>query len=601
MDVADIPELRHVEKVWNDLKKVSHTEKISNGHLDRMRSVVICLEDFVSQCDDSRNDLKVAVSRLLASARLMREDFQSRQTRQQRREEEADEAAAIKPEAESSVAVSVSNEKEGRSDVEEDDAADVVEVEAEQLKGDEGAQHKQTKNESAKDEADKREVFARSSAEKEHKPLQLSITITKATPSPASNADTARLLSEDKPKPISPMPSVSSAETEAEKEPASAASCSSPVSPSPSSPAPQSAEALAQSMSAMSLSSSNQVEVQEDVKVDVEVKATETDLLDTKTSTANIEAAEPEPEAEVEVKNADPEPEAEVKNAVRRIPSIELDYVKIRQLHSTLCGSLYLYQHRTTKQLVAVKESIKRAARNMLESPEFELQVLRRINSNGGHPNVLQLVGEGENDTHMWLVLEFCTKGELFKCMQQCANLRTQLPLTQARIWCRGITSGLAHMHDSGFCHLDLSTENVIITGSDEVKLIDFGMAQGYDVKQPQLIAGNRFRTPGKTGYRAPEVHKGQSYDGGLADSWSLGIVLFIMLAGVPPLEIPDESDARFRYIMAGRLAHIVGTWGLSHRFSTNAIDFLGRLLCPAGKRMRIHQALEHPFLSVSK
>ena len=102
---------------------------------------------------------------------------------------------------------------------------------------------------------------------------------------------------------------------------------------------------------------------------------------------------------------------------------------------------------------------------------------------------------------------------------------------------------------------------------------------------------------PGKLGYMAAELFGGAHFDGKACDVYSSGVILFIILTGVPPFEMSAESDARFRLIYSGQLRKLLQTWQLLHVVSEQAIDLLSHMLCPPDKRFTIEQVLAHPWL----
>lgn len=98
----------------------------------------------------------------------------------------------------------------------------------------------------------------------------------------------------------------------------------------------------------------------------------------------------------------------------------------------------------------------------------------------------------------------------------------------------------------------------------------------------------------------APEIFAGQAYNGLKADMFSAGVLLFILLTGVPPFYKPSSKDASFRIVMKGRLGleSLIKAWSLVPRVPPEAIDLLSKLLCPAESRYSVSEALNHPFLS---
>ena len=102
---------------------------------------------------------------------------------------------------------------------------------------------------------------------------------------------------------------------------------------------------------------------------------------------------------------------------------------------------------------------------------------------------------------------------------------------------------------------------------------------------------------PGKIGYMAPEVYRGLEFDGRLADTFSLGVMLFLMLTGIPPWKRPCESDTRFRMIANGELDKLLVAWDC--RVSSSARHLLSRLLCWRPTRYTIEQVAAHPFVAL--
>lgn len=97
-----------------------------------------------------------------------------------------------------------------------------------------------------------------------------------------------------------------------------------------------------------------------------------------------------------------------------------------------------------------------------------------------------------------------------------------------------------------GVAHLDLKLENVLVSSNYSLKLCDFGFYEETSHK----INKNR----GTHGYRAPETYlqSNEGYDGVKADFFSLGVILFIMLFGVPPFNQATKDDNLYRLFYRG-------------------------------------------------
>jgi serine/threonine protein kinase len=117
-------------------------------------------------------------------------------------------------------------------------------------------------------------------------------------------------------------------------------------------------------------------------------------------------------------------------------------------------------------------------------------------------------------------------------------------------------------------------------------------------VVHPQMFpAGPR---AGKAVYLPPEIYTQQPFLGRAADLWSVGIMLFLCLAGADyvPFKKPLESEPGFQWVISGRLRDLIRAWKLEAFFDDDAIDLLQHLLCPLATRYRsVEDVMRHPFL----
>ncbi len=269
----------------------------------------------------------------------------------------------------------------------------------------------------------------------------------------------------------------------------------------------------------------------------------------------------------------------------------------VRTLRDTLYGKVKLAVDTTTGRTVAVKLSSKERINRglMKENPQEEMRLYRILNHGAGHPYILELIDELEDSKYMWTVLEFADRGEFFEIVVNAGRLEEAV----AKKFFRQLALGTAYMHSRNICHLDLSLENLLLDAREDLKICDFGLAR--EIKNNQKFAAEVKNKPGKLGYMSPELFGGQAFDGRACDVYSSGVILFIILTGVPPFEMSAESDARFRLIYSGQLRKLLQTWQLLHVVSEQAIDLLSHMLCAPEKRYTIEQILAHPWLTDSK
>ncbi|KAG4118949.1 hypothetical protein ERO13_D11G049200v2 [Gossypium hirsutum] len=129
--------------------------------------------------------------------------------------------------------------------------------------------------------------------------------------------------------------------------------------------------------------------------------------------------------------------------------------------------------------------------------------------------------------------MEYASGGELFGRI--CAAGRFNED--EARFFFQQLLSGVSYCHAMQVCHRDLKLENTLLDGSPapRLKICDFGYSKSSVLhSQPKSTVG----TPA---YIAPEVLQRQEYDGKIADVWSCGVTLYVMLVGAYPFEDPDE------------------------------------------------------------
>ena len=107
--------------------------------------------------------------------------------------------------------------------------------------------------------------------------------------------------------------------------------------------------------------------------------------------------------------------------------------------------------------------------------------------------------------------------------------------------------------HKCGITHGDIKLQNILLNSNFNIKLIDFGFAKNIKDGLISEITGTRF-------YNAPEMFccATKGYDGVMADIFSLGVVLFILVMGFYPFEKPNITDSRYKFISKKRLSRVL-------------------------------------------
>jgi serine/threonine protein kinase len=104
----------------------------------------------------------------------------------------------------------------------------------------------------------------------------------------------------------------------------------------------------------------------------------------------------------------------------------------------------------------------------------------------------------------------------------------------------------------------------------------------------------------GKKNYIAPEVlANNMNFNPIYSDIWSVGVMLFIMLTGCPPVEIANINDPRYRMVVRGDIGSMLQQWGIN--ISLESIDLLVHILkAIPEQRYTIQQILAHPWMNMN-
>lgn len=199
-----------------------------------------------------------------------------------------------------------------------------------------------------------------------------------------------------------------------------------------------------------------------------------------------------------------------------------------------------LATHTATGMKVAIKCMEKEKLGADLFRVKTEITALKCLQ----HDNIAKLYQVIENEKHIYLVLEYCSGGELFDYIVQKSRLSEQ----ESKQIMRALIRCLAYCHMNGYAHRDLKPENILFDSEHKIKLIDFGLAAhpSNSSKLQQLTT-----CCGSPAYAAPELISGHTYSGPAVDVWSAGVLLYALVVGQLPFD--DENiTALYKKIKAG-------------------------------------------------
>nr|AGQ20410.1 calcium dependent protein kinase 1 [Zingiber officinale] len=251
-------------------------------------------------------------------------------------------------------------------------------------------------------------------------------------------------------------------------------------------------------------------------------------------------------------------------------------------------GVTFLCTDKATREALACKSISKRKLRTAVDVEDVRREVAI-MSTLPYHPNIVKLRAAYEDADAVHLVMELCEGGELFDRIVA----RGHYSERSAAAVLRTVAEVVRMCHANGVMHRDLKPENFLYANKKEnspLKAIDFGLSVFF---RP----GERFsEIVGSPYYMAPEVLK-RNYGPGI-DIWSAGVILFILLCGVPPFWAETEQGVA-RAILRGMIDFQREPWP---QISESAKSLLKQMLNPdPRRRLTAQQVLEHPWLQNAK
>ncbi|KAI3466571.1 hypothetical protein Pfo_023234 [Paulownia fortunei] len=247
-------------------------------------------------------------------------------------------------------------------------------------------------------------------------------------------------------------------------------------------------------------------------------------------------------------------------------------------------GVTYSCTEIATGHHYACKSILKRklVSKNDKEDMKREVHIMQHLS---GQPNIVEFKGAYEDRQSVHLIMELCRGGELFDSIIAQGHYSERA----AADLCRQIVNVVNHCHFMGVMHRDLKPENFLLSTKDEkaiLKATDFGLSVFIEEgKVYRDIVGSAY-------YVAPEVLR-RSY-GKEIDIWSAGVILYILLSGVPPFWAETEKGI-FDAILNEEVDFDSQPWP---SISNSAKDLVRKMLTKDPKnRITSTQVLEHHWI----
>nr|AGH25067.1 serine threonine protein kinase [Catharanthus roseus] len=256
-------------------------------------------------------------------------------------------------------------------------------------------------------------------------------------------------------------------------------------------------------------------------------------------------------------------------------------YELVKDIGSGNFGVARLMRNKETKEPVAMKY--------IERGHKIDENVAREIINHRSlkHPNIIRFKEVVLTPTHLAIVMEYAAGGELFERICNAGRFSED----EARYFFQQLISGVSYCHYMQICHRDLKLENTLLDGSPapRLKICDFGYSKS------SLLHSRPKSTVGTPAYIAPEVLSRREYDGKLADVWSCGVTLYVMLVGAYPFE--DQEDPKnFRKTIQRILAVQYKIPDYVH-ISQDCRHLLSRIfVANPSRRISIKEIKSHPW-----
>ena len=201
-------------------------------------------------------------------------------------------------------------------------------------------------------------------------------------------------------------------------------------------------------------------------------------------------------------------------------------------------GRVKLARVKATSEFIALK-ILKKAEILRLKQVDHvisEFNILKGIH----HPFLVNLIGYMQDERYLYLGLEFIAGGELFTYLRNIGRLDTN----HSRFFAAQIALMFEYLHSSNIIYRDLKPENLLINPDGYLKLTDFGFAK--------IVDGRTYTLCGTPEYLAPEILLNKGH-GKPVDWWTLGIIIYEMLAGIDPFSDEDPMSI-YQKILKGKI-----------------------------------------------
>ncbi|KAL4503402.1 hypothetical protein ABPG72_001008 [Tetrahymena utriculariae] len=255
-------------------------------------------------------------------------------------------------------------------------------------------------------------------------------------------------------------------------------------------------------------------------------------------------------------------------------------------------GKVIRVLHRKSQLIYAIKEINKKNLKlnNMVEQVTNEVKIMYSLN----HPYILKLYNHFEDESNIYLVLEYAQGGQLYVQLWKQPNHQFEEKKVAKYIF--QLCKALEVCHSKGIIHRDIKPENILLDKDGNVKLADFGWS---NFKQRESDIRTTFC--GTLDYLAPEMlQTNHQHDFGV-DIWSVGVLAYELLSGASPFA-PKNNQNNADYVENTTKQNIKNLrYEFPKNFPVMAKDLISKILVFDPKqRLPLKEILAHPWIQTN-
>ncbi|RIA98707.1 kinase-like domain-containing protein [Glomus cerebriforme] len=232
------------------------------------------------------------------------------------------------------------------------------------------------------------------------------------------------------------------------------------------------------------------------------------------------------------------------------------DFTICRTLGTGSFGRVHLVQSKYNNKFYAMKVLKKTEVVRLkqVEHTNNEKHILEQVQ----HPFLVNLWGTFQDSANLYMVMDYVVGGELFSILRKTQRFPDHI----AKFYAAEVILAFEYLHSNDIIYRDLKPENLLLDHNGHIKITDFGFAK--------YVPDITWTLCGTPDYLAPEIIQSKGY-GKAVDWYSLGVLIFEMLAGYPPF-YDDDHMRLYEKILSGRIKY-------PSFFDPIAKDLLKRLL----------------------